>query len=141
MDRNKRKALESAGFRVGDAADFLGLTEEEAKLVDLRVRMSQLIRQRREAQHLSQRQVAAKLKTSQPRIAKIEAAAADVSLDQMFRSLHVLGGSIDDLVSRRGAGSSKKKSARRSPTKAESATTSPARAKAAKKKAGDPIPV
>ena len=29
MDLEKRKALEAAGFRVGDAEDFLGLTEDE----------------------------------------------------------------------------------------------------------------
>ena len=33
MDKEKQRTLEAAGFRVGDAADFLGLTEEEKNLV------------------------------------------------------------------------------------------------------------
>lgn len=35
MDKKKREKLEAAGWRFGDAADFLGLNEEERRLVDL----------------------------------------------------------------------------------------------------------
>ena len=34
MDAAKRKALEAAGWRFGDAADFLGMTDEERQLLD-----------------------------------------------------------------------------------------------------------
>jgi hypothetical protein len=43
---------------------------------------------------MSQRQLGEKLKTSQPRIAKIERAASDVSLDQLVRALTAAGGKI-----------------------------------------------
>lgn len=33
----KRKALEAAGWRFGDAADFLAMTEEDRQMLDLRV--------------------------------------------------------------------------------------------------------
>ena len=36
MNDAKRKALAAAGFVCGDAEDFLGLTDGERKLVDLR---------------------------------------------------------------------------------------------------------
>ena len=98
MDTRTRKAIEAAGFRFGDAADFLDLTEEERMLVELRVKLAQAIRRRREESDLSQKQVAARIKSSQPRVAKIEAAAADVSLDQMFRGLFAVGGTVEDLV-------------------------------------------
>jgi predicted XRE-type DNA-binding protein len=98
MDRPKRKALEAAGFRCGDAADFLELTADERLLVALRVKLAQAIRRRRELSDLSQKQVAARIKSSQPRVAKIEAAAPDVSLDQMFRGLFAVGGTVEDLV-------------------------------------------
>ena len=98
MDMHKRKALEAAGFRFGDAADFLELTEEERRLVELRVKLAQAIRRRREQSELSQKQVAARIKSSQPRVARIEAAASDVSLDQMFRGLFAVGGTVEDLV-------------------------------------------
>lgn len=34
MDSKKRQALEAAGWRFGDAADFLGMTDEERQLLD-----------------------------------------------------------------------------------------------------------
>ena len=44
--------------------------------------------------HLSQKQLGAKLKTSQPRVAKIERAASDVSMDQLVRAFTAAGGKI-----------------------------------------------
>lgn len=89
-----RKALVEAGFRVGDAADFLGLTEDERRIVELRAALSRGIHELRIGQKLTQRQLAVRMKTSQPRVAKIEAGAAGVSLDQMVRCYFALGGSL-----------------------------------------------
>jgi transcriptional regulator with XRE-family HTH domain len=50
--------------------------------------------QQREALDLSQKELGAKLKTSQPRVAKIERAASDVSLDQLVRAFTAAGGRI-----------------------------------------------
>jgi predicted XRE-type DNA-binding protein len=97
MNPEKRQALEAAGFVFEDAEDFLELTVEERRLVDLRFAVSRAVRARREQQHLTQEQVARKLKSSQSRIAKMEAGSADVSLDLMFRALFALGGSVKDL--------------------------------------------
>lgn len=105
MDKAKRKALEAAGFRTGDAEDFLGLTEEECRLVDLRLAVSRAIREQREKHALTQQQLAAKLKSSQSRVAKIEAGASDVSLDLSFRALFAAGGDLADIV---GAGQRRK---------------------------------
>jgi len=43
---------------------------------------------------MSQQELGAKMKTSQPRVAKIERAAPDVSLDQLVRALATAGGKI-----------------------------------------------
>jgi transcriptional regulator with XRE-family HTH domain len=98
MDREKKRALAAAGFRIGDAADFLGLTEAERRYVELRVKLSQAVRRRREGLRLTQEQLARKLDSSQSRIAKLEAASADVSLDLLFRGLFAVGGDLDDLT-------------------------------------------
>jgi predicted XRE-type DNA-binding protein len=79
--RRETRALEAAGWVMGDAEDFLELTVEERQLVELRVAVSRAVRALRERQNLTQTQVARKLKTSQPRIAKLESGASDVSLD------------------------------------------------------------
>ena len=94
MDATKRKAIEAAGWKAGDAADFLEMSDEERQLLDTRVKLALAIRQQREALHLSQKQLGALLKTSQPRVAKIERAASDVSMDQLIRAFTAAGGKI-----------------------------------------------
>lgn len=95
MDAAKRKVIEAAGWKVGDAADFLEMSDQERQLLDTRVKLALAIRQQREALHLSQKQLAALLKTSQPRVAKIERAASDVSMDQLIRAFTMAGGKIE----------------------------------------------
>jgi ribosome-binding protein aMBF1 (putative translation factor) len=94
MDATKRKALEAAGWKIGDAADFLEMSDEERQLLDARVSIALAIRRQREALDLSQKELGARLKTSQPRVAKIERAASDVSLDQLLRAFTAAGGRI-----------------------------------------------
>src|SRR5437773_2256991 len=94
MNSEKRKALEAAGWRFGDAADFLGMTDEERQLLDARVELGLAVRRQRQALKLSQKQLADRIKTTQPRIAKIERAARDVSLDQILRAYAAAGGRI-----------------------------------------------
>jgi len=94
MDAAKRKALEALGWKVGDAADFLGMSAEERQLLDARVEVALAIRRQREARNLSQKELGARLKTSQPRVAKIERAASDVSLDQLVRAFTAAGGKM-----------------------------------------------
>ena len=95
MDAAKRKVIEAAGWKVGDAADFLKMSDQERQLLEMRVKLALAIRQQREALHLSQKQLGALLKTSQPRVAKIERAASDVSMDQLIRAFTMAGGKIE----------------------------------------------
>jgi ribosome-binding protein aMBF1 (putative translation factor) len=92
MDAAKRKALQAAGWEIGDAADFLAMSAEDRQLLDARVELALAIRRQREARHLSQKELGAKLRTSQPRVAKIERASTDVSLDQLVRAFTAAGG-------------------------------------------------
>jgi predicted XRE-type DNA-binding protein len=94
MEATKRKALEAAGWKVGDAADFLEMSEGERQWLDTRVELALAVRRQRESLQLSQKQLGALLKTSQPRVAKIERAASDVSLDQLVRAFTAAGGKI-----------------------------------------------
>ena len=70
------------------------MDEEERAVVELRVHLSRGIRQRREALHLTQQQLAKKLKSSQSRVAKLEAAAPGVSLDLLLRNYYAVGGRV-----------------------------------------------
>jgi hypothetical protein len=94
LDGKRRKALAAAGWKRGDAADFLEMSTEERQLLNARVELALAIRRQREALHLTPRQLGARLKTSQPRVAKIELAASDVSMDQLVRAFTAAGGKI-----------------------------------------------
>jgi DNA-binding XRE family transcriptional regulator len=98
MDRETQHRLETAGFRIGDAEDFLELTGEERRVVELRLAVSRAVRSLRERAGLTQEALAAKLKSSQSRVAKIEAGASGVSLDLSFRALFAVGGGLADLT-------------------------------------------
>lgn len=109
MNSKKRKTLEAAGWKIGDAADFLGMSDDERQLLDARVEIALAVRRQGELRDLSQQQLAKKIKTSQPRIVKIEQAAADVSLDQLLRAFAAAGGRIAIKHGDRGSRHPKKK--------------------------------
>jgi len=90
MESAKKRKLEAAGWQVGDASDFLGLTQAESELVEIKLRLAAAVQQRRSDAGLTQAQLAKRLGTSQPRVASM-LAAKDVSIDNLVRSLLVLG--------------------------------------------------
>ena len=111
MDAKKRKRLEAAGWRIGDAKDFLKLTPEEAALVEMRLALSQALRERRcfedlpcfllerrQASGLTQTTLAKHLGSSQSRVAKLEAADPSVSLELLIRALLAVGASRKDVA-------------------------------------------
>jgi DNA-binding XRE family transcriptional regulator len=92
MRARKRKRLEAKGWRVGSAAEFLGLSEEEAALVDMKLALSAFVRARRARARLTQEALAELLQSSQSRVAKLEAADPSVSLDLLVRAAFAVGG-------------------------------------------------
>jgi DNA-binding XRE family transcriptional regulator len=95
MNKEKRMALEAAGWVFEEAEDFLELTADERAIVEMRVKLSRAIRELREKQKLTQTDLAKKMKTSQPRVNKIESGVPGVSLEQMLSSFYALGGSVE----------------------------------------------
>ena len=104
MDRAKRKRLESKGWKVGDAAEFLSLSPEETAYVELKLSFSQNLKVRREEKRLTQAQLAKMISSSQSRVAKMEAGDPSVSLDLLVRSLLALGISKRELARAISAG-------------------------------------
>jgi ribosome-binding protein aMBF1 (putative translation factor) len=93
MNTTKQKRLEAQGWKVGSASEFLGLSPEEAAYVELKLTLSKRLRETRREKNLSQHQLAELLKSSQSRVAKMEAGDPTVSLDLLVRSLLALGAS------------------------------------------------
>jgi len=97
MKKTKRMSLEARGWRVGSAKDFLGLSPEEAALVEIRLALSQALRARRMAHRLTQGELARRLKSSQSRVAKMEAGDKTVSVDLLVKALFSLGARPRDI--------------------------------------------
>ena len=91
MHASKQTKLEAAGYSVGDAADFLGLSSEEAALIDLKVKLSQQLVELRKKAKVSQTVLAKMIGSSQSRVAKMEACDPSVSMDLMFKAAFALG--------------------------------------------------
>jgi len=58
MKATRAKRLRRAGWRVGSAREFLGLSTSEATMVELWLALSESMRKRRMRQRLSQRKLA-----------------------------------------------------------------------------------
>jgi ribosome-binding protein aMBF1 (putative translation factor) len=91
MRKQKQKRLRAKGWNVGTGKEFLGLSNEEAAYIELKIKLAAGLRQRRQRKGLSQLDLAAKLESSQSRVAKMEAGDPSVSLDLLIRSLIALG--------------------------------------------------
>jgi predicted XRE-type DNA-binding protein len=98
MNKEKRRRLKSAGWRVGDVAEFLELSPAEADFVELKLALAKGLRARREEQGLTQQEVALRMGSSQSRVAKMEAADNSVSIDLLVRALLTLGATRTDLA-------------------------------------------
>ena len=97
MRDEKKRRLEARGWRVGTAQQFLGLSDEEAAFIDLKLKLARGVRERRRRRRMTQVAMAKLLRSSQSRIAKMEAGDPSVSLDLLVRSLLVLGTSSREL--------------------------------------------
>jgi predicted XRE-type DNA-binding protein len=98
MRESKRKRLEAKGWRIGSAPEFLCLSAEEEAFIEVKLRLAVSLRQHRVRRHLTQAEAAKLLKSSQSRVAKMEAGDPSVSLDLMVRCLIGLGASAADLA-------------------------------------------
>lgn len=91
MKKEKQARLEKAGWRVGGSRDFLGLSDAESALVDIRMALANVLRRARSDRRVSQAALAKQLGSSQSRVAKMEAGDPSVSVDLLVRSLIVAG--------------------------------------------------
>lgn len=91
MRNSKRTKLERGGFKVSSVQEFLGLSDQEMALIDLKVRLVEMLRVVRQSKGVTQHELATRLGSSQSRVAKMEAGGVEVSLDLICKSLFALG--------------------------------------------------
>lgn len=90
MKETKREKLEEKGWKVGTISEFLDFTQEETTLIEIKLALSRYLKERQQ-KSMSQTELAKKLYSSQPRIAKAENGDASVSIELLIRAMLVTG--------------------------------------------------
>ena len=98
MNNSKIERLKAQGWEVGDASNFLGLSDEEMAFIDLKIALSKRLKELRISQNISQESLAKKIKSSQSRVAKIEACDSSVSVDLILKTMFSLGATNQDIA-------------------------------------------
>jgi DNA-binding XRE family transcriptional regulator len=98
MRRSKRTRLERSGWVIGSVKDFLGLSEADAALIEMKLAFSRMLRERRTQYGLSQTNLAKQLQSSQSRVAKMEAGDPSVTMDLLISALLLLRAKSGDLA-------------------------------------------
>jgi len=98
MKAAKRRRLEAVGWKETTVKEFLNLSDADAQYIEAKLALSRRLRQIREQRHLTQTKAASLLKTSQSRLARMEAGDPSVSLDLLVRGLFAFGAFWKDLA-------------------------------------------
>jgi hypothetical protein len=85
MDKGKKTKLAKKGWKVGTVAEFLDLSAEESAYIEMKLALSEKLKERRLRKKLTQA------------IAKMEAGDPTVSIDLLVKSLLALGVSKEEL--------------------------------------------
>jgi DNA-binding transcriptional regulator YiaG len=86
------------GWVEGTAQEFLGLTQADHEYLETKLVLSLRLRRLRARHKLSQTALAARLRTSQSRVAKMEASDPSVTIDLLLNALFQLGATSDQLI-------------------------------------------
>ena len=98
MNSAEKRRLQRAGWKVGSAEEFLGLSREEVELVEMKLALGLVLKRYRTRKRLTQAALATKLGSSQSRIAKLESGFQGVTLDLLFRALFAAGATTNDIA-------------------------------------------
>ena len=91
MDSKKKKKLEAKGWIIGDTSEFLQLSIEEARFIELKLALSDSLKAERLKQKVTQVELAKLIGSSQSRVAKMEAGDPTVTVDLLLKALLSLG--------------------------------------------------
>ena len=104
MRQSKREVLKEKGWKLGTAAEFLGLSDEEIAVIELKLALGNALKARRQKKRLTQAAFAKAISSSQSRVAKMEAGDPSVSLDLLIKSMLTLGASRREVANVIGRG-------------------------------------
>jgi DNA-binding XRE family transcriptional regulator len=97
MDKRKKDKLARKGWKTGSVAEFLDLSTEESAYIEMKLALSEKLKERRRRAKLTQAELAKAIESSQSRVAKMETGDPTVSIDLLVKSLLALGVSKKEL--------------------------------------------
>jgi transcriptional regulator with XRE-family HTH domain len=97
MDPERRRELESYGYVVTTASEWLGLTQAESHEIEIRVALTSFLCSIRERAGLSTARAARKLKMTPARLSRLERGEPGVSLDLLITSALGLGATFREV--------------------------------------------
>lgn len=83
--------MSKSDWKEGTVQDFLALSDSDMALVETKVALTKALRHRRRRARLTQSQLAHAMRTSQSRVARIEAGDPSVSVDLVLKALFTIG--------------------------------------------------
>ncbi len=98
MKAERKRRLEAAGWKETTVKEFLNLSDADAQYIETKLALSRKLRELRQERQLTQTRAASLLKTSQSRLARMEAGDPSVSLDLLVRGLFALGAKWKELA-------------------------------------------
>ena len=96
-EARKAARLEKAGWKTTTVQEFLGLSDVDMAIIEVKVALAKRLRAQRTRAGLSQVEVAKIVRSSQPRVAKMEAADKTVSIDLLVKALVKTGVSVQEI--------------------------------------------
>ena len=98
MTEAKKKILEAKGYKVTDSAEWLGLSREEAQIVDMRVALAQELERVRKAKGITQAELARRVGTKQSGVARMLNNPDTSTMDNLIKALIALGEPISKIA-------------------------------------------
>jgi len=96
MERTKRESLEAKGWKVGTASEFLDLTAEESTLIEIKLALSDSLKERRQ-KLMTQTELADRINSSKSGIAKAENGGISVSIELLIRAMLATGATPEEI--------------------------------------------
>ena len=84
------------GWVEGSARKLLGLSREESAIIEMRLRLCDEARSKRLAKGITQQELAVRIESTQPRVAKLE--RGNASFEMMLLALLALGASRREIA-------------------------------------------
>ena len=98
MTDAKKKMLAAKGYKVTDSAEWLGLSREEAQIVDMRVALAQELERVRKAKGITQAELAKRVGTKQSGVARMLNNPDTSTMDNLIKALIALGEPVSKIA-------------------------------------------